>query len=67
MKTFITVIFLITGFLSSISCSYEAWYKGSATSHDINCLQESHSEYEECINEERPDYDEYKRATEQLK
>ena len=66
MQQLITGIFLITSLLTTISCSQETWYKGSKTSHDIRCLQKSSSDYDECINENRPDFDEYKQATDQL-
>jgi len=48
------------------ACSDEAWYKGSTTSHEIRCLQESKSDYEACINENKHSHDEYEQAKDKL-
>lgn len=68
MKIKLTFYFIFFCTFATINaCSTEAWYKGSATSHDIRCLQESKSEYEQCVNDNRHSHDEYQQTKDQLK
>ena len=66
MKKTLYITLISTCILLVTACSKQAWYKGAESSHDIQCLNESNSDYEACINENRHSFDEYEDIKEQL-
>jgi len=67
MKKIILTFFFSSCFLIIASCTQQAWYEGSKNNHEIRCLQESSSEYENCLNENKHSFEQYQEAKDQLK
>ena len=61
-------IFIVTGILTILlaSCSRQNWYAGAQSSQTAHCMKEPASEYEDCTQQSKEDYDEYSKNREQL-
>ena len=66
MKKSLYYTALTGSILIATSCSKQAWYEGAESSHDIQCLNESNSDYDACKNENRHSFEEYEDIKEQL-
>ena len=56
------VVFL---FLTMAACTRQQYYEGMKAGHKASCLEYPESEYEDCVDETKTSFEEYKRQREQ--
>jgi hypothetical protein len=54
------------GFLACSGCTTSSWYEGARSSQRLECRKEPLSEYDRCLEQTNPSYDEYQRQRQEV-